>query len=275
MIFEHENYRNFLKASLIERIQANPSYSLRAMAKYLGFSCSQLSEVMNGKAGFSANALHKIAMKFDLSDLETEYLLLLREIEAQKDSEIRDSLIRRSQRLNPGRRPIRDLSIDYFKQISEWYHSAILELIFVKDFRFTAENISRTLGITKIEAELAIDRLVRLELLTKDKIGNFRRQNPDLQVRSPEKSAAMRKFYRQMMEKASQALDEQDPEMRWSGYETIPVAKEAMPKLRAACDEFCENLIRISNKYPNKSHVYHLSLHFFRLTKGRKKRNEI
>lgn len=270
MIFEHRSYRTFLKNILAERVRNNPSYSLRAMAKQLGFSGSQLSEAMNGKANFSGASLQKIAQKLKLSDEETEYFLLLGDLETQKDPEIRESILRRLRRVSPDKRLVHDLSVDHFKQMAEWYHSAILELVYLKGFEFTPENIAKRLAISKIEADLAIDRLFRLELLSKDENGKVSRHAPDLQVQSPEKNAAMRRFYRQMMEKASQALDDQTPSERWSGYETIPVAPKAMPELRAACDEFLEKMIRIARRHPDKKNVYHLSLHFFNLTTERK-----
>lgn len=267
MIFEHRSYRTFLKAVLAERLAANPAYSMRAMAKQLGFSTSQLSESMSGKANFSGTSLQKIAKNLRLSDGESEYLLLLGDFESQKDPEIREILLRRMQRLSPSQRPITDLSVDYFKQIADWYHSAILEMVYLKGFVFTPENIARRLGISKVEADLALDRLLRLELLVRDENGVFHRQSQDLQVKSPEKNAAMRQFYRKIMEKASKALEEQTPSERWSGYETIPISLEAMPELRAACDEFFEKVIRVARKYPKKTEVYNLSVHFFNLTK--------
>jgi uncharacterized protein (TIGR02147 family) len=268
MIFEHQNYRTFLKAVLVERIHTNPAYSLRALARQLGLSGSQLSEVMNGKSNFSVTSLQKIANKLVLSESETEYLLVLGELELQKNPEVRESLIRRLQRLNPVRQSFQDLSVDYFRQISEWYHSAILELVYIQDFEMTPENVARRLQISKVEADLAIDRLLRLELLAKDEAGRFQRNQPDLQVKSPEQNAAMRKFYRQMMNKASVALEEQTPSERWSGYETLPIAEEALPEIRDACDEFFDKVIRISKKHQKTKNVYHLLLHFFNLTHG-------
>jgi uncharacterized protein (TIGR02147 family) len=272
MIFEHINYRAFLKATLAERVQKNPSYSLRAMAKQLGFSSSQLSEAMSGKANFSSQSLRKIAKSMQLKERESEYLMLLGELEAQKDPEIREGLLRHLQRCRPGRRPIQDLSVDSFRQISEWYHSPILELAYLEGFEFTVENAAKKVRITKLEAELAIERLLRLELLERNDDGTFRLTNQCLQIRSPEKNAAMRKFYRQMMEKASQALDEQDPQTeRWSGYETLAVASEAQEELRSACDEFFEKMIQIARKYPAKKDVDHLFIHFFNLTPSQEK----
>lgn len=267
MVFEHLSYRTFLKELLVLRRKGNPSYSLRAMALSLGFSSSQVSEALNGKANFSVASLRKIAKKLKLSKAEADYLCLLGQIESENDAEARENLFKELSRLNPARTTMTDLTIVQFKQISDWQHSAILELVYLGEFVFNAENVSKKIGISKVEAELAIDRLLLLELLYVSEEGTYHRKNSALQMRLEEKNAAMRKFYRQMFEKASSALDEQTPSERWSGYETLPIAEEAMPELRAACDRFFGEVLTIASKHEKKEKVYHLMTHFFSLTK--------
>lgn len=272
MIFEHENYRSFLKAVLAEKVRANPSYSLRAMAKQLGFSGSTLSEAINGKANISVAAAHKLAQKLKLNSDESEYLTLLVQIESMKDIEVKASLLERISRLRPKRKQMQDLQVDHFKQIAEWYHSAILELPFIKNFEFTASNAAKILGISKIEAELAIERLERLELLYKDQNGKYVRQEPEIIVKSPESNAALKHFYQQMLEKTKTAIQEQSPKERISGYHTMPFDPKALPEVREAFEDLFTKLNEISKKYPKPTEVYHLATHFFNLTQKEKGR---
>ena len=53
MIFEHSDYRNYLKAELVKRSQGNPKYSLRAYAQQLKMSPGQLSRVLQNKKRMS------------------------------------------------------------------------------------------------------------------------------------------------------------------------------------------------------------------------------
>lgn len=273
-LYQHRSYRSFLKSVLQERILKNPAYSLRAMAGQLGFSSSQVSEALNGKANFSTESLRKIARKLELDDEQSDYLCKLGELESHKDPEARASVVeqiqKHLQRNNVQARAVYDLNVDYFKQIADWYHSAILELVYLKGFEFTPENIAQKLQISKLDAELAIERLLRLELLFRDQDGNIKRPKEKILVQSPEKNTAMRALYRQMFQKASDALENQDPQVRWSGYETLAVADEALPEIRKACDKFFDEVLRISAKYPQKKSVYHLLTHFFRLTTEKK-----
>jgi uncharacterized protein (TIGR02147 family) len=270
MIFEHSNHRSYLRDVLSERIRKNPAYSLRAMARQLGLVCSQLSEVMSGKGGLSLASAIRVARKLELSEEETEYFCWLVQLEGETDPGVRETLVQKVNRLRSARnaRPLQDLSVDQFRQIADWYHSAIIELAGLPGFEFAPAAIAAMLGITRLEAEVALERLERLELLYRDERGRWRRSEEDIQVRSPVRNAAMRMFYRQMMDKASAALETQTPDERLSGYETLTFSPEALPEARAAIDGFFEEMLRLSRKYPRNNHVYHLLVHFFDLTQG-------
>jgi uncharacterized protein (TIGR02147 family) len=268
MLMEHANYRSYLRDLLAEKIQKNPAFSLRAMAQQLGLQSSQLSEVINGKANFSLSSAVKVANKIGLTGDEADYFCLLVQIEAEADLTSRDLLLQKLNRLRAPhiKRVVSDLTVDQFKQISEWYHSVILELADLADFYFTPQNIAKVLGISKLDAEVAVDRLARLELLIKTKKGGWKRIPEDLQVRSPVQNTALRAFYRQMLNKASDALDSQTPNERLSGYETLTLSKESLPEAREAYEKFFDEMVRISRKCSKKTAVYHVLVHCFNLT---------
>jgi uncharacterized protein (TIGR02147 family) len=266
MIFTHSNYRSFLKTILSDRAAANPRYSLRAMARDIGFSSSQLSETLSGKTNFSPSAAQKIAIKLGLNTQETEYFCLLVQLESESDPEVRDLLLNKVRKIVPATRSISDLTVDQFKQMAEWYHCAIIELVNFEGFRFTPDNIAKKLGISKIDAELAVERLQRLEVIECDEKGNWTAPKQDAVVRSSVKSDAMRRFYRQMLKKASDSLETQTPQERFSGFETVPVAAEAMKEIDILIDKFLSDVVQVARKYPKKKSVYHLMVHFFNLT---------
>jgi uncharacterized protein (TIGR02147 family) len=217
-IFSHDSYRSFLQAELAERMQRNPKYSLRAMARALGLASSTLSEVINGRANFSTSTAHRVALALNLKDQETTYLCDLVQLESTRDPETRQMLTDRLRRNYPKHRVASNLALDQFEQMSNWYHMAMLELPHLRGFKFTAENVAKTLGITKPSAQLAIERLKRLDLIEVEPSGVARRKSPHLKVSSPVKHQAMRKYYRQMLAKIETALSEQTPQERLSGY---------------------------------------------------------
>lgn len=124
------------------------------------------------------------AKKLKLSKVESDYLCLLGQLESETDSELRENIVKELTRLNPVRIPMQDLTIDQYKQISDWHQSAILELVYLDGFKFTPEKVAKKIGISKAEAELAKERLLHLELLSVSKDGTYQRQSGALQMRA-------------------------------------------------------------------------------------------
>jgi uncharacterized protein (TIGR02147 family) len=267
MIFEHTSYRSYLKEVLADKTSRNPKYSLRALASQLGFSHSTLSEVMKGSANFSLQSAEKLASKLNLKSTEREYLFLLVQFEVTSDPQTKESILNRMKALNPKRVQSHDLSVDQFRQISEWYHSAILEMVDLTHFEFTPLNIAKKLGISKIEAEVAFERLVRLELLEQDKKGKFVRTHDQFITQtSPANFQALRNFFKQMLQKAADALETQTPKERISGYETMSIPPEALSEAKELTEKYFSEMIALAHRYPKKKNVYHLIVHFFNLT---------
>ncbi len=271
-IYEFSNYREFLRAALAERIQNNPSYSLRAFARDCGLGSSTLSGAMNGRSNLSIGAALKIAGILKLEKQHVTYLYDLVSLELQKDARVRKTIMERLRKNHPQKRELTDLTVEQFKQMSEWYHSAIMELPRLKNFIFNEDNTAKILGISLPTAQLAIGRLKKLEILEEDKSGNIARKNPETRVTAEIKSSAFRAFYRQMFQKASAALDTQTPQERLSGYLTIPINPKALKEVDDLISKFFEDVRGVSEKYGSETEVYHMMIHFFNLTKRKKEK---
>ena len=266
-VFEFSNYRTFMKAALSERMTFNPGYSLRAFARDCKLGSSTISGALNGKSNLSVDAALKVAKTLHMKVRETNYLCDLVALELEKNPAVKENIISRLKQIHPEHRPITDLTVEIFKQLSDWYHSAILELPFVKNFRMSAENISKALSIPLPAAQLALERLKKLELLEEDESGNLKRSQPEIRIKSDVKNTAFRAFYRQMFKKASDALDEQTPAERLSGYLTVPMNPQALGEIDDLITKFFGDVREVSKKHENETDVYHLMIHFFNLTK--------
>ena len=269
-IYEFTNYRDFLKAALGERMDANPQYSLRAMARDCGLGSSTIWGAMSGRTNLSIEAGVKIAQALKLKSKEKTFLCDLVQLESQKDPTLRSEILERLRRAHPKKRIVSDLTVEQFKQIADWYHSAILELPLIEAFIISGKNVANALSIPLPIAELAIERLIKLGFLKQDENGVIERVASDLRVQSDIRNAALRQFYRQMLEKASRSLETQTPQERLSGYLTLPISKEVLPEVDDAISRFFGELKIISEKNKNRTEVYHLSMHFFNLTKKEK-----
>lgn len=273
MIFEHINYRSFLKASLAEKIVKNPMYSLRSFAKTLGLSHTAVSLVLKGTKNISFERAMDVGTKLNLTEIEQEYFCLLVQIETVKDPEKKSSIQDRLNRLRPSKKSY-DLSIDAFKAISDWYHFPILSMTRLKDFNFTHATIAHRLGITEMEVNVAIERLERLELI-EIVDGKYQETKNYLMAQSSVPSTAIRTFHKQLLEKAMHAIDEHGPEEKVNGSETFAFNPTDLTEARTLTENYFDKMVELSEKSQKQNgatDIFHLQVNFFNLTKPKIKR---
>lgn len=273
MVFQHQNYRDFLKTTLTERTSSTDGLSLRAFSQKLGVSNSFLSEVLNAHKSLSVALAFKIAVKLGLTERETQYLCLLVQLEQEADPAFKDVLLQRIAALNPVR-PTHDLSVDAFRTIADWHHFAILESTYLTGYRLEAHTIAPILGISPVEAQQAIDRLVRLELLERDARGRYRKTHARVLSSSSVPDAAFRQHHRQLLQRAMRSLEERDSKERVSSSDLLPLDSRRLPEVARLAEEFTAAVIRISEKSAVKDAIYGLSVQCFPVTPRRSKKKE-
>src|SRR4051812_14469315 len=101
MIYEHTNYRSYLRSILAKRISANSAYSSRALARNLGLAASTLSEVLKGEKNLSPEKAMAVAHRLELSPGESDYFCLLVQYASAKRPDHRELLLAKIQKTNP------------------------------------------------------------------------------------------------------------------------------------------------------------------------------
>jgi uncharacterized protein (TIGR02147 family) len=133
-----------------------------------------------------------------------------------------------------------------------------------KGFRHEPRWIARRLGVPVIQIELAIDRLMRVGLLKKDGETYVAIQE-DGWVQGGVPSESIRKFHRQVLEKAIQAMSEQPVQERFFATHFLTINRSDLPEAFAAIQEFqrkfCANL---QGEEP-KELLYCISMQLFKI----------
>jgi len=271
MVLEHSSYRNYLKSVLAGRQQKNGSYSMRAFAQTLGVTQAAVSQVFSGKKNLSLDTALRIAGKLSLNEKETEYFCLLVQLESAKKPVLKETLIKKINALNPTR-PVQELSVEFFRTISDWYHLVIRNMTEIEGLELAPKAIAKRLGITPLEAETALERLCRLELIEKDvSRPNYYKKTQDYVVaKSASTSDALRSFHRQMMDKAIESLYTQTPQEKVVGSETFAINEDCLTEASEITEEYFQKMLALSKKAGKKTQVYHLGVQFFNVTKERK-----
>ncbi|MGE0614229.1 MAG: TIGR02147 family protein [Bacteriovoracia bacterium] len=262
-MFEQEDYRYILKSELENRCRKNPRYSLRSFARDLGLSSARLSEILNRKAGLSGEKARVVAKSLGLNAEETDFFYNLVEA-AHARSRIKRELAQ-ARLLKYQKNPYQNLEVDHFRAVSDWYHLALLELMTIKGFRNDLKWIARSLDIQETEAKLAIERLERLELIQR-KGRSWAPTDGFSTTSSAVPSEMIRKFHRQILQKALTAIDMQSMERRDLGAIVMSVKRADLPRMKAKIREFRRALNLEFGEAVDKDRVYCFSTQLFELT---------
>jgi uncharacterized protein (TIGR02147 family) len=265
-------YQTALKRELAKRIERNPRYSLRAFAGALDTDAGTLSQVMSGKRAPSFKLSQQLVSNLGLSP-EDKIQFIGSIAEHQKSRGLR--------RLSPAFRKYegneassttvtKELSVELFKIISDWYHYAILELACTKNFKSNPAWIASQLNITETEAALAMDRLIELELLERDENGKLKKTDAMLSTGPMEfTTAAHRKRQRQILEKSIDSLDNHPLDSRNHAAVTMGIDPERLPEAKRRIDKFIEEMCGFLEGGSRKQ-VYEMQISLFPLSKGDK-----
>ncbi|MGZ3710378.1 MAG: DUF4423 domain-containing protein [Bdellovibrionota bacterium] len=157
------------------------------------------------------------------------------------------------------------LSLDAFQVISDWYHYAILELSLTKHFQSHSEWIAMQLDLSVTVVESAIERLKRLDMLAEDSLGQLRPSSNFSASPDGVPSDAIKKFHRQILEKAILAIDFQSVTERDFSSMVMAIDDSRLDEAKQEIKKFRREFDLKFASSQNKNQVYCLSTQFFRL----------
>lgn len=257
--------RLLLQQELSRRCEKNPRYSLRSFAKSLGMSHTVLSLVLSGKRPLSKKAIRLVADHLCLNPAQTEQLLARRGAQPQRGSTSGREM--RSPGASSASADYQQITLDTFALISDWIHYAILSLLEIDGSRFDARWIAKHLGITEITAKLAMERLVRLDLVAKNKFGRWRQTGKPLKVENTVSTASTRKFHQQLMYKAIESLENDPMEVRDFSAITLAMDSQSIPYAKERIRQFRRELSLELERMGVPKRVYNLTVQIYPVSK--------
>ena len=254
------HFSDIMRDQFQKRALKNPSYSLRAFARDLDLTSGNLSEIMSKKAGISLQKAQYIATKLELENDEKLFFCKLAEANSARKKDDREKAEAQLWKYDTHYNTI---SEDFYRVISDWHHFALVELVAIKDFVYDHEWISKRLGISKEESEMAVERLIKVGLL--ELVDGKLSQTYDLFIApSGTPSDAAKKFHRQVFAKASEAIITQKIEERDFSSGFFRVRSSELPKIAARIKDFRRELVKEIESGTDHDSVYAFSTLFFR-----------
>lgn len=268
MKFYYQRFQDVLQEEFDLRLARNSRYTLRAFARDLNFVPTRMYEIMKGRYGISVAAARDLAKAFDFDQAKTNFFCLLVESKHARTSIRRRRAQEELERL---RRPFafQDLDVDRYLVISDWVHSAILELSDYRSFECRPEWIAQKLKLPVPAAAEALDRLKRLSLL-KEENGKWTKAHEFVAISSPHTtSQAIQQAHARVLDKAQIALFTQSVEKREFNSLILGIPKSRLNAAKQELVKFAKNFcVQMQAPGENVDSVYCLGMQFFEITES-------
>lgn len=249
------DFRQLLQKELVTRIAKNPSYSLRSFARTLFIEPSSLSRILRGERNLTRSMLHRLANRLEMNPETIE------KYEAQHFKDPKPPTLTKEPRR------FEALSEAQFHVFSHWYCYAILELTRLSDFDSAPRAIAKRLGISVNQVNFAIERMIEVGMLKVSEEGKLAVDTTNRTTTNrADTSAALRKYQRQILEKAMAVLALVPYEARDQTGMTMAISKARLKEAKNKIQKFRRELSEYLEADPKKDAVYHLSISLFPLT---------
>jgi uncharacterized protein (TIGR02147 family) len=129
-----------LVANLLEeKTKKNPLFSMRAFARLVDISPAILSRILSGKRKLTFNLAVRIADALALGPADRELLFsfyLAKTSDKKNTDEVKKE---------------KELSIDCFNAMREWYHYGITQLLYIENFREDHRWMAKMLAVSELQ----------------------------------------------------------------------------------------------------------------------------
>lgn len=234
-LIDQDNIRRLVKSHIENAKKKNPLFSLRAFAKKMKISAGGLSSFLAGKTDYSLEMLEKLVYETVSSPEERKNLL-------QRYNKLIIEQIRDKKNTNLDSRVLMENEISF---IQDWYHYALLFLIETKDFKLDILWISKRLGISTSEVEIALTRLITLNLIKVNEDQTVTLLENTVRTSDDVTSKALRTMHRQMLSLASDSLETVPTSLRDITSLTLPVSINNLSKAKEIIRKCQDDLMEI------------------------------
>ncbi len=270
-----ENFQDYFKYRLKAEIRSNTGHkksSLEKLAKQLGYnSPSSLSMIFTGDRLPSNDFLDAIFEYWHVSSEESQYLRSVVQLEKLKrKGKATAQVIARLDRFKKVSRT-QKLNIQQFSLMSDWYHLVVKSLVSTFDFREDHNWINRRLRkkLTASQIKKSIEVLLELGLIERDPDGTLKQATQVVETTHDLPSEAIREHHKGMMQRAIEAIDEQEVTERHFNSLTLKFDPKHMPEAKEKILNFVKDF---NSRYlgEDSNRVFQLNVQLFEHTKEEK-----
>lgn len=268
-VLQYTNYRVYLRDYYEYKKSTTAAFSLRFFAEKAGLSShAHLKLTIDGKRNITKNTVTKLIHGLGLENQRAAYfesLVFFNQATTDEDKKVYYAqLVKASPRSKLHKMDKAQLRI--FK---EWHHSAILEMVGLKDFRPIPDQISKRLRglITPAQATESLNLLLELGLLVKTANG-YRQSNPLITTDDEVQDIMVKMYHNQMLALSARMLNDLPGPERDVSALTFGIKRSDFANLKKHLQLMRKELLDFSAKVGEAEDVVQINLQLFPLTRG-------
>jgi uncharacterized protein (TIGR02147 family) len=229
-----------MRKKLLEFQAKNKSFSVRALAKRIGMQPGATNEILKGERRVSRKIAEKIAEKLQLDP--TERMDLLKDFPEK---------MKRNSKFYPDRNgkelEAMKLTSEQFSHVAEWIHFAILSLMNTSCFKSDLTWIADRFGVTTIDVDTAIERMIKIGLIFRENNGELTRTSSRTNTTDDVLNLSLQKAHMSDMEMAKEKIQNVPVDQRDFSFlifnanpKYLPRAKEILRKAQDDLEEIMD-----------------------------------
>lgn len=243
-VFKYENPNTFLKDRWHELHKKNPSFSLRAWSKRLGFkNPTPLSLMMSDQRNIPKKHIASFIKDLNLDSLEGQFFETLIDLRRAKTPNAKERYYNHLKSISPGHQ-LDIAEMEEFKFLQDPLHTFILEMTSLKDFLANPAWIQSRLRNwhTLSELSLTLDRLKQLELIKEAGPGLIAKSQAHITNKPDIGDSAAQEYHRRISELAAHCVKDQDIYEREFSSFSMNIEKSKIPHAKKGCESSSKNL---------------------------------
>lgn len=269
-IFDFSSAGDYLRRRLNPVAADGRTLSLTALSRRLGYHSHRgVGMVLDGTRLPSAEMTQRLSSYLRHTPLEHRYFELLVLLQRQRNNGRPTSSTEQAMRLIRPAEPREEVLLceESFRMVSQWSHLVIAELAAGPEFRESTAWIRAKLR-DKVSAAEVIQALRSLEILgilVRNDEGKLHPSAPHNRTHGDAPSDAVKQHHRQMMERATEALEEQAVAFREISSLTLAMDPARIPEAKVFLAQF-RDAFRGQFQTDGSGAVFQFNLQFFEHT---------
>jgi uncharacterized protein (TIGR02147 family) len=267
-LLTYSDYRQYLRDYYEINKAANPDFSFRYLSQRAGVNSSAYFKyVIEGKRNLTKGSLLKTCIALNLKDRDAEYFENLVFFNQAKTLREKNIYFERLTKLK-GLFDTRRVRQDQYAFYSEWYHSAVREMLGCIRFKGDYDDLAARMvpSITAKQARDSVALLLRLGLVRKDAQGIWQPTDPVLTTDGQVTAKDVSDFQLRMLLLASEAFGRFTAEERLMSSTTFSISAKALDLFKRKIRVLKSELLELARLDDEADRVFQLNLNLFPLT---------